>query len=75
MNVFCVFCVSGHAFRGAGHQHRGDDGQVDAADGLPRRHHQQEPVGAAAHPLHHRQPGALPVRTGSEGQQQVGGEE
>lgn len=66
-----MFCL-GHAFRGAGHRHWSDDGQVDSTNGLPCCYHQQEPIRAAPHSLHHCQPGALPVRAGTQEQQQVG---
>lgn len=66
-----LFFSPGHAFRGAGHRHRRHDGQVDSTNGLPRRYHQQEPIGAAPDSLHHCQPGALPVWTGSQEQQQA----
>lgn len=61
----------GHALRGAGHRHRRDDGQVDSTNGLPCRHHQQEPIRAALHSLHHCKPGPLPVWRGSPEKQQV----
>lgn len=70
--IICLGCLSpGHAFGGAGHRHREDDGQVDPANGLPRGHHQQEPIRAAPHSLHHREPGALPVRAGAPEEPQV----
>lgn len=44
---------------------------MDSTNGLPGRYHQQEPIRAAPHSLHHCQPGALPVWTGRQEQQQV----
>lgn len=64
-------CFLGHALRRTGYQHRRNDGQVDSTNGLPCRYHQQEPIRAAAHAFHHRQPGAFLVRTGNQDQQQV----
>lgn len=56
-----LFCVPGHAQGREGHQHKGGDGWLDSADGLPRGHHQQEREPGEC--CHH-QPGTLPLQHG-----------